>query len=143
MPIIKSAIKRMKQTTKRRERNVELKRNIKEAVKAFLAKPSAKTLSQAQSQLDTAVKKNLLKKNTVARRKAQLSKVAKDAGVKLEKNSAKKPAAKTAAKTTAKKAPAKATAAKKPAATKKPAAKKATTATKSTAKKPAAKKTSK
>ena len=130
MPIIKSAIKRMKQTAKRRERNVGIKRDIKSAVKAFLAKPTSEGLSAAHSELDTAVKKKLLKKNTVARRKSQLSKVAKDAGVKLAASkkvatkpvAAKKPAAKkeaTPKAEAAKKAPA-----KKPA-TKKAAAKKA------------------
>ncbi|MEI6053901.1 MAG: 30S ribosomal protein S20 [Candidatus Saccharibacteria bacterium] len=83
MPIIKSAIKRAKQTIKRRERNVGIKRDIKEATKAFLAKPTTAGLSAAQSELDTAAKKGLLKKNTVARRKAQLHKIAKNAGVKL------------------------------------------------------------
>lgn len=133
MPIIKSAIKRMKQTAKRRARNVNLKRDVKNATKAFLAKPTAELLSQAQSELDTAVKKNLLKANTASRRKAQLAKIAKDAGVKLStttKKVAAKPAAKAAAKPAVKKAPAKkpaakTTAAKKPAA-KKPATKKAT-----------------
>lgn len=134
MPIIKSAIKRMKQTIKRRERNVGIKRDIKSAVKAFHAKPSSETLSQAHSELDTAVKKKLLKKNTVSRRKSQLAKVAKEAGVKLAptkpkaatpKTAAKpKPAAKKVASTTA--APAK----KSP--TKKPAAKKKTTQKKTT-----------
>lgn len=111
MPIIKSAIKRAKQTIKRRERNVAIKRDIKGAVKAFMAKPSAKTLSAAQSEIDTAVKKNLINKNTAARRKAGLSKIAKEAGVKLAaktastpKETTKKPAAKKTAakKTTAK-----------------------------------------
>ncbi|HET7630200.1 MAG TPA: 30S ribosomal protein S20 [Candidatus Saccharimonadales bacterium] len=116
MPIIKSAAKRVRQATKRRQQNQITKRNLKEAVKAFVAKPSAKLLSEAQSQLDTAVKKGVLNKRTAARRKSGLSKVAKDAGVKL---TAKAPVKKsTATKATAK------TAAKKPA-TKKPAAKKA------------------
>ena len=118
MPIIKSAIKRAKQTIKRRDRNVGIKKDIKDATKTFIATPTAKNLSAAHSELDTAVKKGLLKKNTVARRKSQLSKVAKEAGVKLE---------------TGKKAPAKAAVADKPAA-KKPAVKKAPV------KKPAAKK---
>lgn len=125
MPIIKSAIKRMRQTTKRRARNVTAKRNLKGAVKAFLASPDAKNLSAAQSELDTMVKKNLLPKNTAARRKAQLSRVAKEAGVKTggtakkaaakpaAKKTAAKPATKTAAKPAAKKAPAKKPAAKK------------------------------
>ena len=113
MPIIKSAIKRAKQTLKRRERNISIKKDIKTAVKAFSAEPSAKTLAAAQSEIDTAVKKGLIKKNTAARRKSALSKIAKKAGVTLE--AAKKPAAKsaTAKKTAAKKAPAKKPTAKK------------------------------
>jgi ribosomal protein S20 len=129
MPIIKSAIKRMKQTIVRRDRNVGIKRDIKDATKAFLAKPTSEGLSAAHSELDTAVKKKLLKKNTVARRKAQLAKVAKDAGVKLA------PAKKAAT--------AKPAAAKKPAATKPAAAKKAPAAKKPVAKKPAVKKAAK
>ena len=113
MPIIKSAIKRAKQTLKRRERNISIKKDIKTAVKAFSAEPSAKTLAAAQSEIDTAVKKGLIKKNTAARRKSALSKMAKKAGVTLE--TAKKPAAKPA---TAKKAATKKSPAKKPAAKK-------------------------
>ena len=134
MPIIKSAIKRAKQTIKRRDRNVGIKKDIKSAVKAFHAKPSAKTLAAAQSELDTAVKKGLLKKNTVSRRKSQLARVAKEAGVKLEA------AKKAAPKTTAKPAAAKTTAAKKPAAKTATAKKPAAKATSTAAKKPAAKK---
>lgn len=113
MPIIKSAIKRAKQTLKRRERNISIKKDIKTAVKAFSAEPSAKTLAAAQSEIDTAVKKGLIKKNTAARRKSALSKIAKKAGVTLE--ATKKPATKPAAakKTAAKKAPVKKPAAKK------------------------------
>jgi ribosomal protein S20 len=133
MPIIKSAIKRMKQTAVRRERNVGIKHDIKTAVKAFMAKPTSEGLSAAHSELDTAVKKKLLKKNTVARRKSQLAKVAKDAGVKLapakkavaaKPAATKKPAVTKAAPKAKAVAPAKKPAAKKPAA-KKPAAKKA------------------
>jgi len=128
MPIIKSAIKRAKQTVKRRERNVGIKQDIKSATKAFVAKPTATTLSAAQSELDTAVKKGLLKKNTVARRKSQLHAIAKSAGVKLTAKTAKKPAAKPVAK--------KVVVAKKPAAVKKPVAKKTATK-KAPVKKPA------
>ena len=130
MPIIKSAIKRMKQTAKRRERNVGIKRDIKGAVKAFMAKPTAEGLSAAQSELDTAVKKGLLKKATASRRKAGLVKIAKAAGVKpaaAKKKAAPKAAPKAAAapakKPTAKKPASKATAANKPAAKKAPAKK--------------------
>ncbi|MEO6109458.1 MAG: 30S ribosomal protein S20 [Candidatus Saccharimonadales bacterium] len=128
MPIIKSAIKRAKQTIKRRDRNVGIKREIKEAVKTFMTTPTAATLSAAQSEIDTAVKKKLLNKNTASRRKANLAKFAKEAGVKI--GTAKKAAPKAAPKAAA----AKPATAKKPAATKAPATKKAP------AKKPAAKK---
>ncbi len=132
MPIIKSAIKRAKQTVKRRERNIGVKKDVKSATKVFMAEPTAKNLAAAHSELDTAVKKGLLKKNTAARRKSALSKVAKDAGVKLE--TAKKAPAKTTAAKPATKAPA------KPAAAKKPATKPATKAT-AAKKAPATKKT--
>lgn len=83
MPIIKSAIKRARQTTKRRERNLVIKKEVKTAVRAFLDKPNAETLSAAYSEIDTAFKKNLIKKNTASRRKSNLSKIAKAKGVKL------------------------------------------------------------
>jgi len=133
MPIIKSAIKRAKQTIKRRERNIVTKRSFRDAIKEFNAAPTAATLSAAQSALDTAVKKNVLEKRTASRRKAQLSKIAKEAGVKLATGTKKAAPAKAAAKPAAKAAP-KATTAKpatkaaaKPAAAKKPAAKKPAT----------------
>jgi len=142
MPIIKSAIKRAKQTIKRRDRNVGIKRDIKSATKAFMDKPSAATLSAAHSEIDTAVKKKLMKKNTAARRKASLSAIAKDAGVKLSTGKKTTPVAKPAVK----KAPAvKAATLKKPAVKAAPVkapAKKAPVAKKAPAKKPAVKKTS-
>lgn len=130
MPIIKSAIKRMRQAVDRRARNVATKRNLKAAVKAFSGKMSAENLQKAQSEIDKAVKKKVLEPNTASRKKAQLAAAAKAAGV---KSAAKKSVPKTAApkeapKTTApaeKLASAKKVATKKPAAAKKPAAKKA------------------
>ena len=83
MPVIKSAIKRMKQTSVRRARNVETKKAVKTATRAFNDKPSSKTLSEAYSAIDTAVKKNVLSKGTAARRKSNLAKIAKEAGVKI------------------------------------------------------------
>jgi ribosomal protein S20 len=132
MPIIKSAIKRMKQTTVRRARNVETKKNMKTAVRAFTDKPSFTALSEAQSAIDTAVKKNVLNKGTAARRKSALVKIAKEAGVKVGTKK------KAAVKVAPKKAPvAKAAATKKPAAVKKSVAK--TAVKKAAVKKPAAK----
>ena len=117
MPIIKSAVKRMHQTVKRKARNQVTKRNLRDETKAFAAAIAAKDakkageeLKKVQSALDIAVKKNILKKNTAARKMSRLSAQAKAAGVK-PLASAKKAAPKTAkptAKAPTKKAPAKA-----------------------------------
>jgi ribosomal protein S20 len=110
MPIIKSAKKRVKQTRKATARNARTKRSLRSALKSFVRKPSSSGHSKAQSNLDKAAKKGLVHKNKVARKKRQLAKAAKAAGVK-HTASAKKA---TPKKTAAKKAPAKKkTAAKK------------------------------
>lgn len=134
MPIIKSAIKRVKQAAKRRDQNIVTKKDIKAATKAFLLKPTAHGLSEVQSAIDTAVKKNVLEKNTAARRKAQFARIAREAGVKLE--TTKKEVSKTTGKTTS--------AAKKPgtAVAPKTASPKVAATKKAAAKKPATKKTS-
>jgi small subunit ribosomal protein S20 len=122
MPIIKSAKKRVRTAEKASIRNAKTKRSIKTAVKSFQAalenKNTAKAtqaLTEAQSAIDTAVKKNLWHKNRGARKKAQLAKEAKTAGLKPAKKAAAKPAPKA---TPAKKASTKKPAAKKPAAKK-------------------------
>ena len=136
MPIIQSAKKAARQAEKRTRHNVEIKKAIKAALKAFKANPTPETLAKAQSEYDKAVKKDLLKKNTAARRKAKLHQIAKAANMKLTstkaaksttaktakttktttKATAKKPAAKTTTKAAATKTTKKTTAAKKPAA---------------------------
>lgn len=128
MPIIKSAKKRMRQTAVARKRNQATKRSLRAEVKAFMAaidakdsKKAAEQLKKVQSNLDKAVKKNVLKKNTAARKMAQLTEKAKTLGAKPFEKSNAKPAASTK-KPVAKKAPAKAPA-KKPAAKKAPAKK--------------------
>jgi len=125
MPIIKSAIKKARQDKKRYAKNIRTKRAFKEVVKAFEAKPNFENLKKVQSRIDTLVKKNILTKNTGARRMKRFSKLAKDAGVKIpaptKKVNATKPV--TTKKTTPKKPAAKAPTAKK-AVVKKPVAKK-------------------
>lgn len=120
MPIIKSAVKRMRQTAKRRSRNQVTKRSLRGELKAFTSAKEAKdskkasqALSAAHGKIDTAVKKGLLKKNTAARMKSRLSAQAKDAGAKVTPSTKK-----TTSKPAAKKAAPKKTAAKKPAAKK-------------------------
>lgn len=114
MPIIKSAKKAARQADKRTAHNQQIKKDIKTALKAFRAKPSSETLAKAQSEYDKAVKKDLMKKNTAARRKAKLHEIAKKAGVKLTKIEKKVAAKKTTAekKPTTKKVAAKKTAPK-------------------------------
>ena len=128
MPIIKSAIKRTRQQVKRRAHNLQVKRAVHEDTRTLLdaigtadVKAVTTALREAQSEIDRAVKKGTIHKNTAARKKSQLAKQADTvlaSAPKKAASAAAKPAAK--AKTPAKKA----TVAKKPAA-KKPAAKKA------------------
>jgi small subunit ribosomal protein S20 len=137
MPIIKSAKKRVKVARKATIRNSKTKRSLRMAIKAFskslvgdgkkAAASTAAELSEAQSNLDKAVKKGVLHKNKAARQKRQLAARAKAAGV--APAAAKKATAKAEKPAVKKAAPAKATSkAEKPAAkktaAKKPAAKK-------------------
>lgn len=80
MPIIKSAMKRVRQQAKRRSRNLAAKRNIKASSKQTLTaiaandiKAAQESLKQAISQIDKAAKKGTLHKNTAARRKSSLT----------------------------------------------------------------------
>jgi len=130
MPIIKSAIKRVRQETKRRSRNLAAKRRIKTATKQTQVAIAEKDLKAAHSELltaishiDKAIKKGTLHKNTGARRKSSLTRqynLASDKAYGTEsapKAKAKTPVAKPVKKTA--KPAAKATTAKKPAAVKK------------------------
>ncbi|HVX48049.1 MAG TPA: 30S ribosomal protein S20 [Candidatus Saccharimonadales bacterium] len=118
MPIIQSAKKRVRVAKKAATRNSKTKRSFKDALKVFTKTPSAKSLSDAQSKLDTAAKKGVIHKNKAARLKKRAAAKAKAAGVKPAKAAAKKAAAKPVAKKTASKPAAKKPAAKKPAAKK-------------------------
>ncbi len=123
MPIIKSAAKRMRQTTKRHARNVTTKRSLRAELKSFStaiaakdAKKAAQELKKVQSKVDLAVKKNVLKKNTAARKLSSLNAQLKTLGAKpatTAKKIVEKPAAKATTKAVAKKVPAKKPAAKK------------------------------
>ncbi len=124
MPIIKSAKKRVRTAEKAAIRNSKTKRTLKAALKSFhralLGGDKAATVeshSEIQSNIDKAVKKNVIHKNKAARQKSQLAAKAKAAAT---TDSATPP------KKAAKKAPSKAVS--KPSAVKKPAVKKAAAA---------------
>ena len=90
MPIIKSAKKAARQATKRKAKNVQIKKDIKNALKAFKANPTAENMRKIQSEYDKAAKKGLIKKNTASRRKSAVAKFAMEAGVKMDKKVATK-----------------------------------------------------
>ena len=74
----KSALKRIKQNTKRRMRNRMVKTRVKTAVKQVLAAEKNKenpvaALVSAQSVIDKAAKKGVLHKKTAARKISRLS----------------------------------------------------------------------
>jgi small subunit ribosomal protein S20 len=75
----KSALKRMKQNEKRRQRNRAARSNIRSTVKAAGAALSAKSpetktaVHDAIRVLDRAVTKGLMHRNTAARRKSALA----------------------------------------------------------------------
>jgi small subunit ribosomal protein S20 len=118
MPIIKSAIKRVRQQAKRRSHNLQVKRAIHADIRTFTdavtagdTKAAGETLVAAISEIDRAVKKGTLHSNTAARRKSQLQKLANGLGATpvAKKAPTKKPAAakaKTAANPKAKAKPA-------------------------------------
>jgi len=108
MPIIKSAIKRVRQNKVRYGRNLTTKQTAKTAVKSLNASLSGKdtakqlaALTAAISAIDKAAKRNVIHKNKAARQKSQLTnaynKVNKQA-YGATKSSAKKAVAKPAAK---------------------------------------------
>lgn len=82
MPIIKSAKKALKQSKKQRLLNLWHKQRIKKALQS-------KNISYIYKVLDKAVKKNVIKANTAARKKSQAVKLClsltKDQELKVEK----------------------------------------------------------
>ncbi len=85
MPIIKSAIKRVRQTEVRTQRNNIVRRRYRELIKNFEAlvadgkkDEAVKLFPQVQKAIDLAAKKNILKNNTAGRLKSKLSKMIND-----------------------------------------------------------------
>ncbi|MCP3704288.1 MAG: 30S ribosomal protein S20 [Alteromonas sp.] len=109
MPIIKSAKKRVRVAHKQSVQNAKTKRSLKSSMKAFQSavlgkKGVEKAQNEAQSAIDTAVKKGVITKNKAARTKSQLNAQAKAAnGGKRTATKKATPAKKPAAKKTTKK----------------------------------------
>ncbi|MBI1984946.1 MAG: 30S ribosomal protein S20 [Candidatus Wildermuthbacteria bacterium] len=84
MPITSSAKKALRQSIKRREKNLIQRNKVKAILKQekeLLSKKNlgdaARLLSQAFKALDKAAKTGLIKKNTASRRKSRLAKALK------------------------------------------------------------------
>jgi small subunit ribosomal protein S20 len=105
MPIIKSAIKRMRQTVRKTKKNEITKRLLKEISKKFIAfieagknADAVKLYPMLQKKIDMAVKKNLMHANKAARQKSRYAKMLKADAKPAKKTVTKKPVAKKTAK---------------------------------------------
>lgn len=97
MPVIKSAIKRVRQIKKRTARNKAIKKRLKSLIKTTLAEPSKDNIKKAVSVIDKAAKRHVIHKNKAARLKSRImrkavveKKAAKEKKAKPKKAVAKK-----------------------------------------------------
>lgn len=90
MPLIKSAIKKMRKDRVRTKHNLALKTNLKNSIKKARKEPSQANLQAVFSRLDKAVKTNLIHANKASRLKSRLSKGNSETG--MAKKAAKKKA---------------------------------------------------
>ena len=72
MPVLKSAIKKLRQDKKRRVLNLRLKEAVKSAVKTCRKTKTPEAFKKAQTLLDKAVKKHLYHSNKSSRLKSLL-----------------------------------------------------------------------
>ncbi len=87
MPLLKHAKKKLKQDKVRTARNKKVKEVFKKLIKIAETDKKAKSVSEAFSAVDKAVKHNILNANKAARMKSQLTKhVASDAVKEAPKN---------------------------------------------------------
>jgi small subunit ribosomal protein S20 len=74
MPVTKSATKALRQSERKTIINKPVKSRARTAVKEVRKNPSEKTLTNAFSALDKAIKRNLVPKGRVNRLKSRLAK---------------------------------------------------------------------
>jgi len=77
MPIIKSAIKKLRKDKKIAQRNRAAREDLRDSLKMVKANLKTATLTTAYSALDKAVKRGLIKAGKAARLKSRLTKAAK------------------------------------------------------------------
>jgi small subunit ribosomal protein S20 len=74
MPVIKSAIKKLRRDRKREKLNDDFRTKLDRAIKSARTKKSQAAVSAAVSLVDKAVKKNIIHKNRAAHIKASFEK---------------------------------------------------------------------
>ncbi len=81
LPQRRSGIKELRKNRKNRLHNLDIKTDLKKTIKSYKASlesdnkaEAATKLKDAHKKIDKAAKRNLLHKNTAARKKSQLSK---------------------------------------------------------------------
>lgn len=82
MPVIKSAIKKLRQDKKREKQNDELRDALKASIRTAKKSKTGKTVAKAVSTVDKAAKNNIIHNNKASRLKASLSKLAKPISLK-------------------------------------------------------------
>ncbi len=99
MPVIKSAIKKLRRDRKREKENDLFRKNLDKALRSARKQKTASKVKEAVSIVDKAVKKNLLHKNKAARIKSSLAKLSKSPVQTNSKSLPKKAAKKVKSKT--------------------------------------------
>ncbi len=99
MPVIKSAIKKLRQDRKKEKQNDQIRELLKSAIRAAKKAKTGKSVTTAISKVDKAAKLNIIHENKAARLKSSLSKLAKPVRSKVaDKTVDSKPSKKAPAK---------------------------------------------
>ena len=75
MPVIKQAIKKVRQDKRKTLINLKVKKAFQEAVRAFRKNPTKEGLAKVYRALDRAAKTNVIHKNKASRLKSRLSRL--------------------------------------------------------------------
>ncbi|MEK7565559.1 MAG: 30S ribosomal protein S20 [Patescibacteria group bacterium] len=75
MPVIKSAIKKLRQAKTRAAGNRRIRNNLRDLISKFRAKPGVKIFPKLASALDKAAKTNVIHRNKASRLQSRLSKL--------------------------------------------------------------------
>ena len=98
MPNIKAAVKWVRQTEKRTQRNLDVKSRLKTLYKKAVQLHDGEFEKSVESQFDKAAQKGIVHPNKAARKKSRLAKAMKTAAAGPAKTATKSPAKKKASK---------------------------------------------